>query len=273
MLKNKIMAGFIAGAVICSITACVLIYNYVAPARGTIYIFNDSYPAGQQVTSDMLSPMQVDSSVIVAGKKDAISTRFVSPSDYAEVIRSGDSLRMDVSEGMPLTTSMLSVAGGTAVEMNMKSDSIAVTVAVDSNTGVTNDLKEGARVNVYSCMDAQTTLIQQNKRILAVYSDGGIITGVSIEENIKESMELIHAATYGQIYLGLVDATGYQAEEGSDPMYDPYSLETDDELTDLYKDDGSQETESLETEHAKKKKQIKNEQQETRDTGTEQAGK
>lgn len=257
MLKNKVIAGFAAGATLCSITACLLIYNYVAPSRGTIYVFNDSYPAGEQVTSDMLSPIQVDSSIIVAGKKDSINTRFVSPSDYAEVIKSGDSLRIDVSEGMPLTTSMLSVAGGTTIEMNMKSDSVAVTVPVDSNTGVTDGLKEGSRVNIYSCMDAQTTLIQQNKRILAVYSEDGVITGVSVEENIDESMELIHAATYGQIYLGLVDATGYQAEEGDDPVYDPYlavpySPVLDDDMLQSTQDA----TEQTETEQEKPKKET-----------------
>ena len=36
-------------------------------------------------------------------------------------------------------------------------------------------------------------------------------------------MELIYAVTNGNIYLGLVDATGYQAAEGSDPVYTPYN--------------------------------------------------
>ena len=36
-------------------------------------------------------------------------------------------------------------------------------------------------------------------------------------------MELIYAVTNGSIYLGLVDATGYQAAEGADPMYTPYA--------------------------------------------------
>lgn len=223
MTKHKTITVLTVFALLFITIACFLIYRYVAPSRGTIYVFNDSYSAGEQVTSEMLTPVQVDSTVIVAGKKDKASTQFVTPSDYVGIIKSGDSLRMDVNKGMPLTTSMLSVAGGSTVEMNMKSDSIAVTVPVDRFTGITNDLKEGARVNVYSSTGSQTSLIQQNKRILAVYSDDGEITGVSIEEDLNESMELIYAATYGKIYLGLVDATGYQSQEGADPVYDPYS--------------------------------------------------
>ena len=108
--------------------------------------------------------------------------------------------------------------------MNMKSDAVAVTVPVNENTGITNDLKEGSHVNIYANLDSTISLIQQNKRVLEVYKDNGTITGVSIEENIDESMELIYAVTNGSIYLGLVDATGYQATEGADPTYSPYTL-------------------------------------------------
>ena len=130
---------------------------------------------------------------------------------------------------MPLTTSMLSVSGGSTVEMNMKSDAIAVTVPVNENTGITNDLKEGSHVNIYANLDSKISLIQQNKRILEVFKSDGIITGVSVEENINESMELIYAVTNGSIYLGLVDATGYQSTEGADPTYSPYDTVNIDE--------------------------------------------
>lgn len=222
MKKNKIIAILSVCAVAFCALACFLIYQYMSPARDTIYVFNDSYSIGEQVTEDMLSPVQVDSTITVAGKKSGIETRFVTPAEYAAVLTSGDSLRMDVSEGMPLTTSMLSTTGGSTVEMNMQSDLIAVTVAVDPITGISNDLKEGSRVNVYASIDAETELLQQNKRVLEVFYEEGEITGVSIEENASESMELIYAATYGKIYLGLVDGTGYQAVEDG-MVYSPYT--------------------------------------------------
>lgn len=228
MSKNKIISTLIACFAICSILACYLIYHYMSPSRGTVYVFNDDYEVGEQINSGMLVPVQVDSSIVVAGKTSDVSTQFVTPNEYAEVIRSGDSLRMDVSEGMPLTTSMLSVSGGSTVEMNMRSDAIAVTISVDQFTGVTNDLKAGARVNIYSILGSQTKLIQQNKRVLEVFKDGTDIVGVSIEETIYESMELIYATTNGSVYLGLVDATGYQASEGEDPSYSPYDSDGSD---------------------------------------------
>ena len=77
-------------------------------------------------------------------------------------------------------------------------------------------------MNIYANIDSKIMLIQQNKRILEVFKNDGVITGVSIEEDTQESMELIYAVTNGSIYLGLVDATGYQSTEGTDPTYSPY---------------------------------------------------
>ena len=221
--KNKIITSLIICAILFSALASYLIYHYMAPSRNTIYVFNDSYSSGVQLSADMLTPIQVDSSIIVAGKKTDVENAFVTPASYQAIVKSGDSLRMDVSAGMPLTTSMLSVSGGSTVEMNMKSDAIAVTVAVNEFTGITNELKEGSRVNIYANLDSSVVLIQQNKRILEVFKENGVIKGVSIEENIQESTELIYAVTNGNIYLGLVDANGYQSSEGTDPVYNPYA--------------------------------------------------
>lgn len=240
MSKNKIISIFIGCAVLFSALACYLIYSYMSPSRGTVYVFNDNYEAGEQINADMLSPLQVDSSIIMAGRTADVSAQFVTPEIYSDIVRSGDSLRIDVGKGMPLTTSMLSVSGGSSVEMNMTSNAVAVTVEVDSYTGVTNDLKEGSRVNVYAMLDSRVTLIQQNKRVLEVYRNGASIIGVSLEENIYESMELIYAANNGSIYLGLVDATGYQAAEGlEDPSYSIY-----DDPSEAYAYDYSTQTEA-----------------------------
>lgn len=248
MSKNKIIKTLAACAIGLSVLLCVLIYQFMAPARDTIYVFNDSYSLGTQVTEDMLSPIQVDATITLAGKKSDVSSAFITPNDYASVIKSGDSLRMDVNKGMPLTTSMLSTTGGSSVEMNMQSDAIAVTIPVDQFSGVTNDLKEGARVNIYASTDSETELIQQNKRILEVYYQDGVIVGVSVEENVSESMELIYAATYGKIYLGLVDGTGYQAVEGEGLVYNPYTQPV---LPETEENTENAETESVESENQK----------------------
>ncbi len=233
--KNRIIAIFIACTVIFTVLACFMIYRYMSPMRGTIYVFNNAYSAGEQISADMLTPLQVDTTIIAAGKSSDVGSQFVTPAEYADIVRSGDSLRIDVGKGMPLTTSMLSVSGGSSVEMNMTSDAIAVTIQVDKYTGITNDLKEGARVNVYANINSGIHLIQQNKRVLEVYKNDGALSGISLEENIYESMELIYAATNGKIYLGLVDGTGYQASEGDDPSYNGDDLRnpTEDEWSDF----------------------------------------
>ena len=225
MFKNKVIATLIICAVAFSALAVYLIYRYMSPSRSTIFVFNSDYSVGQQITSDMLVPVQVDSTAIYGGNRMSLSdARFVTPADYPEVVRSGDSLRMDVSEGMPLTVNMLSVSGGSTVEMNMKNDSVAVTVPVNEFSGVTNDLKDGARVNIYCTNGDQTTLIQQDKRILQVFKNEGEIVGVAVEEDVYESMELINAMSNGTIYLGLIDQNGYTPVEGEDPHYTSVNL-------------------------------------------------
>jgi len=238
MQKNKIISILLTCAVLFSAFAGFLIYHYMAPTRATIYVFNADYSSGTQITKDMLTPLQVDSTIVSGGSSGTASTVFVTPSDYAAVIRAGDSLRIDVGEGMPLTTSMLSVTGGSKIEMNMKSDMIAVTIPVDNITGVTNELKDGAYVNIYATDGDTTVMLQQMKRILEVFRSDSEITGVALEESKRESMELINAVSTKSIYLGLIDNTGYQVSEGSDDPYYTYEApnkETDEEpvTTDL----------------------------------------
>lgn len=121
MSKNKLITSLIIGAILFSSLAAFLIYHYMAPARSTIYMFNDSYSSGEQVTSDMLTPVQVDSQIVMAGKTTGRKLRFRNTIRIPGYNQIGDSLRMDVTEGMPLTTGMLSVSGGSKVEMSMKS--------------------------------------------------------------------------------------------------------------------------------------------------------
>lgn len=233
MQKNKIISILLACAVIFSGFAAFLIYHYMSPTRATIFVFNSDYSAGTLITESMLKPLQVDASMVSGGSSTNVDTAFVTPADYGEVVRSGDSLRMDVSEGMPFINAMRSVTGGSKIEMRMQSGSIAVTIPVDNITGVTNDLKDGSYVNIYATDGNSTTMIQQKKLVLEVFRSEGSITGVSIEENKQESMELINAATQKSIYLGLI-GNGYQVSEGSDdPVYNAPASE------DEYADDTS----------------------------------
>ena len=136
------------------------------------------------------------------------------------VLKTGDSLRMDVSTGMPLTLALLSVNGGSDVEKNMDPKSIAVTVPISDITGVSNDLKNGSRVNIYETAEGgKTVLAFQGMRILSTAKDSsGTLTSATIEANKDQAIQLVNAASNATLYFGLIDASGYEYQDGT-PTY------------------------------------------------------
>ena len=117
--KNKKIIMILLTALVIAVIGGIALYMYLVPQKTTVYVFNDNYQAGTALTEKMLTPVQADSKIVVAGKNSNTSSRFVTGADIKAVLNSGDSLRMDVAEGMPLTLSILSVTGGSSVEMNM----------------------------------------------------------------------------------------------------------------------------------------------------------
>lgn len=195
-------------------------YKVLSPVRTTIYVFNNNYSAGTQVTGNMLTAVEVDSSIVVNGKKTAASSYYVTSDNYSSIISSAGVLRADVNAGTALMSSMLTTTGGNAIEMRMKKNAVAVSIAVNSVTGVTNTLSAGSRVNVYASYGESTTLLLQNMRILSVSTKDGSLNAVTLEVDINDSMRLIYACTHSNgIYLGLVDATGYQYVESNTYSY------------------------------------------------------
>ena len=129
---------------------------------------------------------------------------------------------------MPLSLAILSVAGGSNVEMSMDPSKIAVTVPVTNVTGVTNDLKNGTRVNVYATGGdtAGTTLLFQNMRVLSVQKDNnGALFSATLEVTADESLKLIYAANYSTLHFGLVDSSGYEFTEEDAPSYAPVTAQ------------------------------------------------
>lgn len=219
MQKNKKIIIALAVALVCAIIACVAVFVLVTPSRTTIYVFNDSYAAGTQISGEMLSPLQVDSTMVSSGANTATSEQFMTTQECRDAISSGQSLRIDVTEGLPLMDSMLSVTGGNSIEMAMQSNAIAVTVSVDGVTGVTDELLAGSRVNVYATYNSTgTSLLLENMRILNTEktSDGSLVSA-TLEVNNSQALRLIEAANRGNIYLGIVDGNGYEyVDEAND---------------------------------------------------------
>lgn len=230
MNKNKKIMLVLLLAILVAVLGGAAAYMYLVPQKTTVYVFKDNYKAGTKLTSSMLTAVQTDSKIVVAGADADTSSKFVTgddtdgdgTADIDEVLKIGDTLRMDVSSGMPLIKSLLTVSGGSNVEKNMDPSKIAVTVSVDNNSGVTKDLKQGSRVNVYVSTgqdDTQkTTLLFQGVRVLKTSSSDGTLQSATLEVNKDESLKLINAASSGTIYFGLIDSSGYEYVKGT-PSY------------------------------------------------------
>lgn len=220
-MKSKKIVLVILLAIMCCCVATYSLYEILTPQRTTVYTFNGDYAAGTLVTSDMLTPVEIDQTLVVNSNQMSAGDYFVTAANYQNVISSAGILRADVHSGNALMSSMLTTTGGNSIEMTMKQNAIAVTIGANYITAVTSELSAGSRVNVYvSYTDSgSTTLLLENVRILSVGKDGGVINSVTLEVDSSQSLQLIHAYTYGSIQLGLVDATGYQYSEHSMPSY------------------------------------------------------
>lgn len=236
--KNRKILCILIVAVILSVVGGIAIYQYLNPKKVTVYVFNDNYQTGEVLKSEMLTSIKCDASIVVAGKTMETSARFVTGEDIKEVLQTGDSLRMDVADGMPLTLAMLSVNGGSSIEMTMDPSKVAVTIPVSSISGVTKDLKEGSRVNIYATglnESAATTLVFQKMRVLNVTRDAnGALTAATIEVTPEESLKLVYSANNATINLGLVDSAGYTEIEMTDPTYRPDQSKQKTEKKDYY---------------------------------------
>jgi len=207
--KNKKIVLLILISVLCAAIAGFGAYKILTPQRTTVYVFNANYTAGTRVTGSMLTSVEVDNTLVVAGSSVATKDYLVTDANIDAVLNSAGVLRTDVYSGNILVSSLLSTTGGTRVEMAMGPDKVAVTVGANSITSVTPELYYGCRVNVYANYSDSTVLILQSQRVLSVSYENGYVSGVTLECSAADSLRLIHAYTYGTVHLGLVDASGY----------------------------------------------------------------
>ncbi len=227
MQKNKKIVLVLIMAFIVAVVGGVALYYYLTPQKMTVYVFKQTVKAGEVLDESMLMPIQSDVKMYMAGAKTDISTVYATGSNIDTILKSGDTLRMDVVAGMPLTLSMLTANGGSKIEMNMDPTKIAISVPVTNITGVTPDLKSGSRVNVYVTggIDkdtAGTMLLFQNMRVLSVAkTNDGSLSTATLETTIEESLKLVYYANSASIYLGLVDSSGYAYSAIDEPKYSP----------------------------------------------------
>lgn len=227
--KNRKILIILVLAVIVAVIGGVALYLYLTPKKTTVYMFKQNVKAGEVLMEDMLMAVQADSKIFVAGAGSDISSRFVTSENIDAVLKSGDSLRMDVTSGMPLVLSLLTAYGGSTVEMTMDPSKIAISIPMDNISGVTGDLKAGSRVNVYATgVDTdgvyKTILLFQNMRIIAAPKGGNdALTSVTIEVTVEESLKLVYYSSAFNICLGIIDSTGYQYSTDDYPSFAPGS--------------------------------------------------
>lgn len=210
MLKNKKIVIVLAIALVCLIAASALLIAFLTPMRTTFYVFKDSYKAGTTITSAMLTPVQADSRLVVAGGNSGADAYFITNENLAANVKAGDVLRVDVQKGESFMISHVSKKGSNEVEVKMSPNAVAVTISVGNITGVTADLKSEAHVNVYvSYSSGNTSLLLENMRVLSVQKSDGALEGVTLELNKEQARIVIEAIRSGSLYLGLVNADGY----------------------------------------------------------------
>ena len=214
MKKNKKVIIFLTIAIILSILAFILIYSFLTPQRTTFYIFKDNYEAGTLITSDMLTPIQADNRIVMAGSETASASYFITSETFSSLVKQGDVLKVDVSKGTPLTISTLTSSANNSIEVRMDPSSVAVTIPVTNTTGVSADIKPESHINLFVTYNSGGTyLLLENARVLSVAKDGAKISGMTIELDNYSALKVIDAVNTGKIYCGLVNGNGYIYEE------------------------------------------------------------
>lgn len=208
--KNRKMLIAIAIALTAAIFAGMLVITSLSSQKTTVYVFKNNYEAGTAVTSDMFSPLQIDSKILMAGAKGSVSTALITRETFTSSVKNGDVLKLDVTAGTPLMKSLLSSAANNDVEIRMDPTSVAVTIAVNNTTGVTNAIKPESHVNVYATYSSGGTyLLLENERVLSVIAKDGVLSGITLELNNEKAIKVINAANGGKLYCGLVNGNGY----------------------------------------------------------------
>lgn len=209
-MKNKKILIVIAIALVCLIAATICLIAFLSPMRTTFYVFKGDYKAGTAITKDMLTPVQADSRLMVAGTGADATTYFITNENLGELVKSGDALRTDVKKGEAFLIAHVSAKGGTDIEIKMSPNAVAVTIPVSSITGITDKLKAEAHVNVYATYSSgETQLLLESVRVLSVATDNGQLEGVTLELTKTQAPIAINAINTGSLYLGLINTDGY----------------------------------------------------------------
>lgn len=221
MQKNIKIIVVITIAIIAMLVAGVLTFMFLSPTKTKVYSFNDNYTAGTKITSNMLVPVEIDARATIAGSNQDVSDYFITIDTYNDILQTEDTLKTDVSKGTILTSSMLTVDGGIAIEKRMDPSKIAVSVPVDNISGVTYDLDVDTYCNLYATYSQSGTFaLLENMRVIDVAKEGNNLTSVTFEGTNEEVKKIIDAVNSGTIRLGIVNHDSYNKNAKKDVSKD-----------------------------------------------------
>lgn len=202
MSKSQKVAILMVLAIICAAVSGFGIYKYCNSTKGVIYVFNNDYHAGEKITAEMFSPLKVDATIIDNGKKAGLSTYYITGEEFKKVVSSNEYLLNDVSKEQPLTFNDLALSSGTSIERSLSGDMMAVTIPISGAAAVTDDLRVGSIVNIYSTSAAKTELLFENMKIIARNREGAV-SSVTFETDPSDTLALINAANNYKLYFAL----------------------------------------------------------------------
>lgn len=217
MSKNKKILMVLIIALVLSVLAGVGVFTLINSQKTTIYSFNGDFKAGTKITDSMFTPIQVDKKVVETNRNSGISNYYITASSFNKIISDGDYLRSNVSANEILSKAMLVTNSGNEIEASMQNDKVALTLSVDSITGVTSDIRAGSYVNIYcgekNSTDPKTEVFEKMK-ILEVQQEANetnTLKSITVECTNEQSQKLVSFAQNGYIYMGLINVTGYQS--------------------------------------------------------------
>lgn len=213
----------------------VLSYSYLASSKTVIFLFNDDYSAGKAITPEMLTPTQINSSIVNETRGGVV---YITSENVEQVL--GDYLRIDVLSGTPLMSVYSDEVGGSGAEKRIEDDKVAVTISVNNISGGSPYIAIGTKVNIYTSYELEderiTKLELQNIRVVDVLyedvqeeSSGNLeIVGVTLELTPEESMSIQHASAFGEVRLGIIRGSTYEKREV--PIYKTESIKTEEHI-------------------------------------------
>ena len=222
MTKSRKILILLVLAFISAIVSGYLIYTYCNSTKGFIYVYNDNYKAGTKIEKNMFSAMKVDDQIIKTGQKGSLDTYYITGEHFSKVCKGNEYLLDDVVKDQPLTFVDLALTSGTSIERSLSGNGMAVTIPISGTAAVTDDLRVGSVVNIYTSDASGTKLIFENMRIIA-RNDDKTISKVTFETSPDDTLDLINAANNKRLYFSLVSPvvdenahTGYVVSKDDD---------------------------------------------------------